>query len=166
MPTYVWKGKNRYGDTVGGERVAASKEEVGRLLQKDQITVLSVAPAKGGFAIPFLKREKVRLKDLAVYSRQLSVLIDAELPLIQSLNILAEQTRNKYFKKVITSVSEDVEAGLRGAKAVILTHSDDPDMAGYYDIPTALGAFDAETELSGRVDGDVTVTKRFKAFAA
>jgi len=111
MPTYVWKGKNRYGDTVGGERVAASKEELGRLLQKDQITVLSVAPAKGGFKIPFLKREKVRLKDLAIYSRQLSVLIDAELPLIQSLGILEEQQKNAYFKNVIKTVKEDVEAG-------------------------------------------------------
>jgi type IV pilus assembly protein PilC len=111
MPTYVWKGKNRYGDTVGGERVAASKEEVGRLLQKDQITVLSVAPAKRGIAIPFLKREKVRLKDLAVYSRQLSVLIDAELPLIQSLGILEEQQKNTYFKNVIKTVKDDVEAG-------------------------------------------------------
>jgi type IV pilus assembly protein PilC len=111
MPTYVWKGKNRYGDTVGGERVAASKEELGRLLQKDQITVLSVAPAKGGFKIPFLKREKVRLKDLAVYSRQLSVLIDAELPLIQSLGILEEQQKNAYFKNVIKTVKDDVEAG-------------------------------------------------------
>ena len=111
MPTYVWKGKNRYGDAVGGERVAASKEEVGRLLQKDQITVLSVAPAKGGFSIPFLKREKVRLKDLAVYSRQLSVLIDAELPLIQSLGILEEQQKNTYFKNVIKTVKDDVEAG-------------------------------------------------------
>jgi type IV pilus assembly protein PilC len=111
MPTYVWKGKNRYGDTVGGERVAASKEEVGRVLQKDQITVLSVAPAKKGIGIPFLKREKVRLKELAVYSRQLSVLIDAELPLIQSLGILEEQQKNTYFKNVIKTIKEDVEAG-------------------------------------------------------
>lgn len=111
MATYVWKGKNRYGDTVGGERVAASKEDLARLLQKDQITVLSVAPAKGGFNIPFLKREKVRLKELAVYSRQLSVLIDAELPLIQSLGILEEQQKNQYFKNVIKTVKEDVEAG-------------------------------------------------------
>jgi type IV pilus assembly protein PilC len=111
MPTYVWKGKNRYGDTVGGERVAASKEEVGRVLQKDQITVLSVAPAKKGIAIPFLKREKVRLKELAVYSRQLSVLIDAELPLIQSLGILEEQQKNTYFKNVIKTIKDDVEAG-------------------------------------------------------
>jgi len=111
MPTYVWKGKNRYGDTVGGERVAASKEELGRLLQKDQIQVLSMAPAKAGLNIPFLKREKVRMKDLAVYSRQLSVLIDAELPLIQSLGILEEQQKNTYFKNVIKTVKDDVEAG-------------------------------------------------------
>ena len=111
MPTFVWKGKNRYGDTVGGERVAATKEELSRLLQKDQITVLSVSAARGGFAIPFLKREKVPLKDLSVYSRQLSVLIDAELPLIQSLGILEEQQKNVYFKNVIKTVKEDVEAG-------------------------------------------------------
>ena len=111
MPTYVWKGKNRYGDTVGGERVAVSKEELGRLLQKDQIQVLSVAAAGGGFKIPFLKREKVKMKDLAIYSRQLSVLIDAELPLIQSLGILEEQQKNAYFKRVIKTVKDDVEAG-------------------------------------------------------
>jgi len=111
MPTYVWKGKNRYGDTVGGERVAASKEELGRLLQKDQIQVLSMAPVKAGFKIPFLKREKVKYKDLAIYSRQLSVLIDAELPLIQSLGILEEQQKSPYFKSVIKTVKDDVEAG-------------------------------------------------------
>jgi len=111
MPTYAWKGKNRYGDNVGGERIAASAEDLTRLLQKDQITVSSVAPVKKGFQIPFLKREKVRLKELAVYSRQLSVLIDAELPLIQSLSILEEQQKSKYFRTVIRTIKEEVEAG-------------------------------------------------------
>jgi type IV pilus assembly protein PilC len=111
MAIYVWKGKNRYGDTVGGERVAGSVDELTRILQKEQIQVINVAPKKRSLEIPFLKREKVKLKELAVYSRQLSVLIDAELPLIQSLNILSEQTKNKYFKRVINSVREDVEAG-------------------------------------------------------
>ena len=111
MAIYVWKGKNRYGDTVGGERVAASADEVTRILQKEQIQVINVAPKRVEFNIPFLKREKVKLKELAVYSRQLSVLIDAELPLIQSLTILSEQTKNKYFKRVINTVREDVEAG-------------------------------------------------------
>ncbi len=111
MATFIWKGKNRYGDAVGGERVASSMEEVRAVLQKEQIIPSSITAKRGKFTIPFLKREKVKLKELAVYSRQLSVLIDAELPLMQSLNILAEQTTNKYFKRVITSVREDVEAG-------------------------------------------------------
>jgi type IV pilus assembly protein PilC len=111
MATYVWKGKNRYGDTVGGERVAGSVDELTRILSKEQIQVINVTPKKAEITIPFLKREKVKLKELAVYSRQLSVLIDAELPLIQSLTILTQQTKNKYFKRVITSVREDVEAG-------------------------------------------------------
>ena len=111
MATFVWKGKNRYGDLVSGERVAASVEELARLLQREQISIIDITHKRKEIEIPFLKREKVKLKELAVYSRQLSVLIDAELPLIQSLNILAEQTRNKYFKRVITSVREDVEAG-------------------------------------------------------
>ncbi len=111
MATFVWKGKNRYGDAVAGERVASSVEELRAVLQKEQIIPSSISAKAGRFSIPFLKREKVRLKELAVYSRQLSVLIDAELPLMQSLNILAEQTKNKYFKRVITSVREDVEAG-------------------------------------------------------
>jgi type IV pilus assembly protein PilC len=51
------------------------------------------------------------LKDLSIYSRQLAVLIDAELPLIQSLTILSEQSKNKYFKQVIEDIREDVEAG-------------------------------------------------------
>ncbi len=111
MATYVWKGKNRYGDMVGGERVAASIDEVRATLQKEQVSVTNITTKRGAISIPFLKREKVKLKDLAIYSRQLSVLIDAELPLIQSLNILSEQTKNKYFKRVINTVRADVEAG-------------------------------------------------------
>jgi type IV pilus assembly protein PilC len=111
MAVYTWKGKNKYGDVVGGDRVGASVDEVARSLQKEQVTIISVARKRIAPSIPFLKREKVRLKELAVYSRQLSVLIDAELPLIQSLTILAEQQKNKYFKKVINTIKDDVEAG-------------------------------------------------------
>ncbi|MBN1939360.1 MAG: type II secretion system F family protein [Candidatus Aminicenantes bacterium] len=111
MPVYSWKGTNKFGDMVDGQRVAASAEELTRLLQREQIKVDSVSPVRGGLNIPFLKREKVKTKELAVFSRQMSVLIDAELPLIQGLNIMAEQTRNPYFKRVITQVRSDVEAG-------------------------------------------------------
>ena len=111
MAVYIWRGKNRYGDVVGGERVAESIEDLTRTLQRDQIAIISIKPKRVMPAIPFLKREKVKLKELSFFSRQLSVLIDAELPLIQSLGLLAEQQKNKYFARVITEVKEDVEAG-------------------------------------------------------
>lgn len=111
MPTFQWKGKNRYGDVVGGVRLARSVDELSRALQREQIQVMDISTKRKAIEIPFLQRQKVRLKDLAIYSRQLSVLIDAELPLIQSLNILAEQTKNKYFKRVIKDIRADVEAG-------------------------------------------------------
>jgi type IV pilus assembly protein PilC len=111
MPVYLWKGKNRYGDFVEGERVARSEEELTRNLQREQIKVSEISKKRTEINIPFLTSQKVKLKELAVYSRQLSVLIDAELPLIQGLNILAEQTKNKYFKKVIKEIREEVEAG-------------------------------------------------------
>lgn len=111
MATFAWTGKNRYGDVVRGERVAASLEEATNMLEREQITVFNLEKKRAEFTIPFLKREKVRLKDLSIYSRQLSILINADLPLIQSLNILAEQTKNKYFSRVIKSIREEVEAG-------------------------------------------------------
>jgi type IV pilus assembly protein PilC len=91
--------------------VAESIEDLTRPLQRDQIASISIKSKRALPAIPFLKREKVRLKELSFFSRQLSVLIDAELPLIQSLGLLAEQQKNKYFTRVITEVKEDVEAG-------------------------------------------------------
>jgi type IV pilus assembly protein PilC len=111
MPTYQWKGKNRYGDVVGGVRIARSVDDLTKALQREQISVMDISTARKKIAIPFLQKQKIKLKDLSIYSRQLSVLIDAELPLIQSLNILAEQTKNKYFKSVIKDIREDVEAG-------------------------------------------------------
>lgn len=111
MAIFVWKGKNRYGDVVAGERVAKSAVELTRILRGEHITVTGVTRKRTEIKIPLFKKEKVGFKELAVYARQLSVLIDADLPLIQSLGMLAKQTKNKYFKEVITTVRKDVEAG-------------------------------------------------------
>jgi len=111
MAVFNWKGRNRLGDVVEGERVAKSAADLTRILQREQITVINVKKKPTQLKIPFIKREKVGLKELAVYSRQLSVLIDADLPLIQGLGMLAQQTKNKYFKSVIAQVRRDVEAG-------------------------------------------------------
>ena len=111
MAVFTWSGKNRMGEMVQGERVANSVEDLTRLLQKEQIQIVKITPKRAVLRLPMLRREKVKIKEISVFSRQLSVLIDAELPLIQSLNILVEQTKNKFFKKVILTVREDVEAG-------------------------------------------------------
>ncbi len=111
MAVFIWKGKNRYGDVVNGERVAKSIVDLTRILKREQITVFDVSKKRVALKIPFLKREKVNLKELAVYSRQISVLVDADLPLIQSLTMLADQTKNNYFKSVIQTIRKDVEAG-------------------------------------------------------
>jgi type IV pilus assembly protein PilC len=90
MPKFQWKGRNRYGDIVGGVRIARSKEELANNLQREQIAKVTITSKKKDMNITFMEKKKVTLKELAIYSRQLSVLIDAELPLIQGLNILAE----------------------------------------------------------------------------
>ena len=111
MAVFLWNGKNRFGDVVGGKRVARSEQELTMALAREQISGLSLSKEKAQIKIPFLQSRKVSLKDISLYSRQLSVLIDAELPLIQSLNILSEQSKNKHFKQVIQDIREDVEAG-------------------------------------------------------
>ncbi|MBN2246305.1 MAG: type II secretion system F family protein [Candidatus Aminicenantes bacterium] len=111
MPNFKWKGKNRFGDVVQGVRVARNVEDLTKTLEREQIKVIDVSKKSAEIEIPFLKSKKVKQKELAIYSRQLSVLIDAELPLIQGLNILARQTKNKYFNEVIQNIRADVEAG-------------------------------------------------------
>ncbi|MCJ7680611.1 MAG: type II secretion system F family protein, partial [Candidatus Aminicenantes bacterium] len=110
-PKFEWKGKNRYGDAVQGVRIAKNKAELTAALQREQITETKISPKKADLNLSLFESKRVALKELAVYSRQLSVLIDAELPLIQGLTILAEMTKNKYFKRVITEIRGDVEAG-------------------------------------------------------
>jgi len=111
MPVFVWNGKNRFGDVVGGKRAARSEQELTQALAREQISDLNISKEKAQIKIPSFQSQKVSLKEIAIYSRQLSVLIDAELPLIQSLNILSKQAKNKYFKQVIQEIREDVEAG-------------------------------------------------------
>ncbi len=111
MPIFVWNGKNRFGDVVGGKRLARSEQELSMALEREQISSLTISREKVQINMPSFQSKKVSIKDLSLYSRQLSVLIDAELPLIQSLNILSEQSKNKYFKQVIQEIREDVEAG-------------------------------------------------------
>ena len=112
MPTFVFKGRNRLNEMVSGERDASSQDELRAVLRREQI-VLTQASEKGReIAIPKLGRnKKVKPKELAVFTRQFSVMIDAGLPLVQCLDILAEQQQNAFFKDVLRQVRQHVEEG-------------------------------------------------------
>ena len=111
MPTYAFKGRNRLNELVSGEREAASQDELRSLPRREQIT-MTTASEKNVVSIPKLgRRKKVKAKELAVFTRQFSVMIDAGLPLVQCLDILAEQQQNTFFKDVLRQVRQNVEEG-------------------------------------------------------
>jgi len=112
MPTYVFKGRNRLNELINGEREAATQDELRALLRREQI-VMTQAKEKGrDIAIPKIgRRKKVGAKELAVFTRQFSVMIDAGLPLVQCIDILGEQQQNPFFKDVLRQVRQNVEEG-------------------------------------------------------
>ena len=117
MPAFVWKGKTRDGKVVSGERVADNKEAVMQLLRRDQILVSSVKEKGRELALPKLGGG-VPSKDLAIFTRQFSVMIDAGLPLVQCLEILGGQQENKTFAKILQQTRMDVEGGASLADAM------------------------------------------------
>src|SRR5262245_1241021 len=117
MPAFVWKGKTRDGKVVSGERNAENKEAVMALLRRDQILVSSVKEKGKEIALPKFGGG-VPAKDLAIFTRQFSVMIDAGLPLVQCLEILGSQQENKNFARVLQQTRMDVEGGSSLADAM------------------------------------------------
>src|SRR5881275_1080304 len=119
MPTYVFKGRNRMNEVVMGERVADDRDALRQVLRREQVTLTSVKEKGREIGIPKLSgRKKVKSKDLAIFTRQFSVMIDAGLPLVQCLDILSQQQENKFFQQVLLQVRQDVEEGSTLAAAM------------------------------------------------
>ncbi len=116
MPVYEYRG--RQGDRVmTGVIQAASKDEARALLRRQQIIVDQIREKGREIALPFLRRG-VPLREVAIFTRQFSVMIDAGLPILQCLEILSTQTENKVFQKILMEVRDDVEAGSSLANAL------------------------------------------------
>ena len=112
MPTFAYKGRNRLNELVQGEREANSHDELRALLRREQIVMTQVSEKGRDISIPKLgRRKKVGAKELAIFTRQFSVMIDAGLPLVQCIDILAEQQNNQFFKDVLRQVRQNVEEG-------------------------------------------------------
>ena len=119
MPTYVFKGRNKLNETVVGERVADNRDALRQALRRDQVILTSVKEKGREIGIPKIGgRKKVKAKQLSIFTRQFSVMIDAGLPLVQCLEILAQQQDNKHFQQILLQVRQDVEEGSTLAAAM------------------------------------------------
>ncbi len=113
---FQWSGKNAKGLIESGEITAESRDEVISQLRSRNIVPTSVTEKKSkGFS---LSMGRISDKDLVVFTRQFATMIDAGLPLVQALDILATQVENKALAKTIEQVKLDVEAGSTYADAL------------------------------------------------
>jgi type IV pilus assembly protein PilC len=110
MPVFTYRGTNRSGNSVAGEMNATNKSEAQSVLRRQQITTTKMSEKGKEFNLPTFG-SGVKAKELAVFTRQFSVMIDAGLPLVQCLEILASQQENKTFQKVLTGTRASVEGG-------------------------------------------------------
>src|SRR6266851_4982003 len=125
MPTFAYTGRTRAGQTVSGERVADTMDAATTALRREQINVTRITPAAEKADAKAKDKEKVgkigkkvSAKNLAVFTRQFSVMIDAGLPLVQCLDILGTQEEDKNFAAVILQTRTDVESGASLADAM------------------------------------------------
>jgi type IV pilus assembly protein PilC len=120
VPVYVWKGKNAAGAVQKGELDVADKQEAVQQLRRRRIAVSQIRPkgAERQLKLPFSRRKKVGGRDMAIFARQFATMIDAGLPLVQCLEILAKQSQNKELARVVGAVQRDVEGGKTLAEAM------------------------------------------------
>jgi type IV pilus assembly protein PilC len=112
MPEYEYRATGRNGETVVGRRTASNREALDAILRREQLSPTRIVEKGKEIAIPKPKVVgKVSPKELAIFTRQFSVMIDAGLPLVQCLEILASQQENKAFAKALSDVRASVEAG-------------------------------------------------------
>ncbi|MBW1894687.1 MAG: type II secretion system F family protein [Deltaproteobacteria bacterium] len=119
MPIYLWEGKSRKNEIQKGEMEAATEEAVRTNLTRMQITPTKVKKKpKDLFENITLFQQPVKTKDVIIFARQFSTMIDAGLPILQCLDILFTQQENKTFKKIIKQIKESVEGGATLAESL------------------------------------------------
>src|SRR3981189_503238 len=111
MPRFTFSGKTATGQKVQGERVSATKDGLAAQLRRERITPGAIREKGKEFSLPTFGSGKVKVKDIAVFFRQFSVMIDAGLPLVQCLEILASNQESQSFQKTLVGVRTTVEGG-------------------------------------------------------
>ena len=119
MPFFLWVAETRKGKKLKGELEAANEQIALSQLKKRNLKVLKIKlKPKDLFENISFMQPKVTSKDLVIFTRQFSTMIDAGLPLVQGLTILAEQTENPTFRGMLKQITRDVEGGSTLAEAM------------------------------------------------
>ena len=118
MPVFTFSGKDASGQKISGERQAVNKQALAQTLRRERITPGAIREKGKEFSMPTFGTTKVKVKDIAIFFRQFSVMIDAGLPLVQCLEILAANQENPAFQKTLTGVRTTVEGGATLANAM------------------------------------------------
>jgi type IV pilus assembly protein PilC len=118
MPVFTFSGKDASGQKISGERVSPNKQALGQQLRRERITPGAIREKGKEFVMPTFGSGRVKVKDIAIFFRQFSVMIDAGLPLVQCLEILAANQENQAFQKTLTGVRTTVEGGATLANAM------------------------------------------------
>src|SRR5579884_26628 len=118
MPIYKFSGVDSAGTKVAGEREAINKQLLQAALRKERISNIVIKEKGKEFTLPTVGSGKVPTKDIAIFFRQFSVMIDAGLPLVQCLEILAANQESQLFQATLTSVRQTVEGGATLANAL------------------------------------------------
>ena len=118
MPVFTFSGKDASGQKISGERNASNKQALAQALRRERITPGAIREKGKEFVMPTFGSGKVGTKEIAIFFRQFSVMIDAGLPLVQCLEILAANQENPAFQKVLNGVRTTVEGGATLANAM------------------------------------------------
>jgi len=113
LSRYKYRARNRDGAPVEGEIEASSSHQVSSLLDLKGLILVSAEekPALLDLSSILLELNKVKLRDLSIVFRQLSVVVAAGVPLFESLSVLEEQTAGSSMKRIISMIKSDIESG-------------------------------------------------------
>jgi type IV pilus assembly protein PilC len=111
MPTFSYSARNLTGTLQQGEIELPTREEVVGFLRKQKLIPVKIEEKKTSLDINLAFGTGIKTRDIVIFTRQFATMINSGLPLVQSLDILAKQTENKPFQKVIAQVQHDVESG-------------------------------------------------------
>src|SRR6478609_5304723 len=118
MPVFTFSGKTASGEKISGERTAANKQALANQLRREQIATPTIREKGKEFSMPTFGSGRVKVKEIAIFFRQFSVMIDAGLPLVQCLEILGANQENPTFQKTLNGVRSTVEGGSTLANAM------------------------------------------------